>query len=349
MISEETAHVLAPKLRVDRRRAPWTVRREAVRDASGVNIANGAGQGLAFAAGPCAREHVTSPIAATFRIGKILFPIDFSERCSQVSHAATVLTRRFDAELTLAHVHPFCPEQSVPSERGQRSDSTPNGLRSSQAMLERFQRSALEGLNLKRIVVQEDDPGRSIVELARAHHADLILMPTYGGAPFRKLILGSVTEKVLQRAHCPVWTSPHREERVNGGRAIIRKVVCAIDRNSRAQRVLEWVRDLTRALGAALTVVHAISPYHRASESRWSEDLRRDAEAALHRRLDELGLSAGVHVERGEVTQVVSSVIENLDADLLTIGKCSENGGFGSLVTNSYSLIRHSNCPVVSV
>ena len=349
MVSEDAAHVLAPKICIDRRRAPWTERREAVRDASGVNIVDGAGPGLALAARPCVREHDTLLIASTFRIGKILLPIDFSERCSQVSHAATVLARHLGAELTLAHVHQFCPEQSVPSGRGLRSDSTPNGLRTSQAMLERFQRSALEGLNLKRIVVQEDDPGRSIVELARANHADLIFMPTYGGAPFRKLIIGSVTEKVLQEAPCPVWTSPHHEERVNGGRATIRKVVCAIDRNSRARRILEWVRDLTRALGAALTVVHAISPYHRASESRWSEELRRDAEAALHRRFDELGMSAEIHVERGEVTPVVCSLIDNLDADLLAIGKCSENGGSGSLVTNSYSLIRHSNCPVVSV
>jgi nucleotide-binding universal stress UspA family protein len=136
---------------------------------------------------------------------------------------------------------------------------------------------------------------------------------------------------------------------VDGSLSKIRRVICAVDRNPRARLVLRWVRDFRRAVGAHLTVVHVISPCYRESDSRWSEEFRRDAKAALYRRLDELQMTASVHVERGEVSPVVRSVIENTSADLLVIGKSFDRHGRGSLVSNAYSLIRQSNCPVISV
>lgn len=283
------------------------------------------------------------PITSSLRIGKLLLPIDFSEACLEATGTAAVLARCFDAQITLVHVQRRSATAKASSEWRARDPSE------AETRLRILGKSTLAELKPTGVVVEGEDIGRAIVELARRDHIDLIVMPTYGNSPFRKLILGSVMEKVVQAGHCPIWTTPHRTQKVEGSSALMEKIVCAVDRDSRARQVLHWARDLALAVGADLTVVHAISEDHRARQSYWSEDRRRDAKAALGRRLDELQMRATVHVETGEVAPVVGSAVENLAADLLVIGKRSDVRDCGSIISDSYSLVRNSNCPVVSV
>ncbi len=264
------------------------------------------------------------------RMAKLLLPVDFSEPCSRVVRHAAKFARYFGSEVTLVHAQPRALDSVVDR-------------------LESFGRDILEDLAVRRVVLRSNDPAQSIVELAHHERVGMIFMPTYGTSPFRKLILGSVTEKVLQCVNCPVCTGVHLDERMRFDRTPIRKIVCAVDRDARARTVLTWVRDFAGEIGAALTVVHAIAAPHGLGDNGWSQEYRRDGEAALERRLNELQLRANLHLETGEVTSVVTTALENLNADLLVIGRSNNNGSFGSIVTNSYSLIRHSPCPVISV
>jgi glycine betaine transporter len=49
-------------------------------------------------------------------------------------------------------------------------------------------------------------PSQEIVKYAREHKVDLIVMGTHGRGPIGHLLLGSVAENVVRRAHCPVLT-----------------------------------------------------------------------------------------------------------------------------------------------
>lgn len=53
-------------------------------------------------------------------------------------------------------------------------------------------------------VVREGDPGLSIVDYADECHADLIVMPSHGYHGAKRVLLGSVTERVLRHAKCPI-------------------------------------------------------------------------------------------------------------------------------------------------
>lgn len=66
-------------------------------------------------------------------------------------------------------------------------------------------------------------------------HLDLIVMPTHGYRRFEKLLLGSVTAKVLHKSKCPIWTGAHVKE-VSDEQALIRNVLCAIDFSPTAER-----------------------------------------------------------------------------------------------------------------
>lgn len=274
-----------------------------------------------------ARPSIASNIV---RMEKMLVPVDFSEPCLRVVRHASKFARYFGSEVTVLHVQPAIEN-------------------SARERLESFGQVILEGLSVRRVLLRSSDPANSIVEVAHRDRVGMIFMPTYGASPFRKLILGSVTEKILQQVNWPVCTGVHLDERMRFDRKPIRKIVCAVDRDSHARSVLAWVRDFAGTLGAAVTVVHAITALPDLGRNSWSLQLRRDGEAAVKRQLHELAIRADLHVETGEVTPVVMAALGNTEADLLVIGRSTRGDPFGPIVTNSYSLIRHSNCPVISV
>jgi nucleotide-binding universal stress UspA family protein len=48
------------------------------------------------------------------------------------------------------------------------------------------------------------DPGRMICQFAEQQHANLIIVPSHGRSGFTRLLLGSVAERIVRHAHCPV-------------------------------------------------------------------------------------------------------------------------------------------------
>src|SRR5271157_1875198 len=144
--------------------------------------------GLAIAAYRKERKDV----ANVFTITKILLPIDFSERSAK---AAAAVAERFHSEITLLHI--LAPRFEAPlAIPGQRTVVHGFAREEAEARMQEFQCQEWHRLQVKR-VPREGDPARAIVEYAESEHIDLIMMPTHGYGPFRRLLLGSVTAKVL--------------------------------------------------------------------------------------------------------------------------------------------------------
>jgi nucleotide-binding universal stress UspA family protein len=73
--------------------------------------------------------------------------------------------------------------------------------------LESFQPTLFEPGATTRLVL-EGDPAWRIADYSEKENVDLIMMPTHGYGPFRQLLLGSVTAKVLHDVKCPVGRAP---------------------------------------------------------------------------------------------------------------------------------------------
>ena len=97
-----------------------------------------------------------------------------------------------------------------------------------------------------------------IVDFAHNNDVDLIMMPTHGYGPFRTLLLGSVTAKVLHDAQCPVWTAAHVEDTPSRDHIKPRNILCALDATEKSVPIMQWASDLRKAMGAALRLVHVI-------------------------------------------------------------------------------------------
>ncbi len=138
---------------------------------------------------------------------KILCPIDFSEPARAAMTAAVELARHFDAELTLFHSYQLpgytLPEGSVVASPKMLQDLADQA----EAHLEEWRQIAQQ-LGAARVQTAKaiGDPALEVVELARDGGFDLIVLGTHGRTGIRHALLGSITERVVRHARCPVLT-----------------------------------------------------------------------------------------------------------------------------------------------
>ncbi len=269
-------------------------------------------------------------------IKKILFPVDFSDRCRGAAHALNALARRFNAEVTPLHVV---------------EDASESVLEESRQEMKKLMAEELKGCRVAPCSaswVVTGDPAVQIVEQAQAGEFDLIVMPTHGHGPFRRFLLGAVTAKVLHDAVCPVWTCAHLEYWPTVNEIRVRNIVCGVDFGPRSVTALKCAAGLADEFGAKLTIVHAIHMFDTAVWSAETRDqARRNATERLHR--IEAELHASVEVVDGSAAYGLSEVAEKLNADLMVIGRAHIAADFAKLGSNAYAIITHSPCPVLSV
>jgi len=288
-------------------------------------------------------------------LDEILLPTDFSPPCAEVARYAAGVARHFSSSLTLLHVlAPLNPAFAAFGSGGMLEEVLAHQMEETCNSLNSYLPNEFQDMPVKRIV-SEGDPAETITRYCASERVGLVMMPTRGCAAYRRLLLGSVTAKVLHDANCPVWTSSHVADRHAVVSPIPEVIVCAIDQGPGGAMILKWAADLAAGLQSRLVVVHALSPseFHLETHSPGTE-IRRALESAHNSISNVLRGSplpgAEVRVEGGSsVPNVIRSVAEDSRADLLIIGRASNGDMMGRLRTHSYTLIRESGCPVISI
>jgi len=185
-----------------------------------------------------------------FPIAKILLPVDFSERANQAVRFAVPVAERFHSEIILLHVLPPYREFGAMELASAMTDILANRRSDAEQRIAGFLRAELAPHRVRRLLL-DGDPASEIVDCARREEAGLIVMPTHGYGPFRRLLLGSVTAKVLHDADCPVWTTAHAETPAAGETAL-KRILCAIDLSPSGSQALKWSAQLAAEFGAHL-------------------------------------------------------------------------------------------------
>ena len=273
------------------------------------------------------------------QIKRILFPVDFSPASSGAARYAEALAGRFQAEIMLMHIvgpgehNP--PEALMPRRREQ---------------LNQFAKGDLRYFSTRIECKTGSDPAAAIEDAAKSWGADLIMIPTHGLGVFRRLLLGSVTAKVLHDAECPVWTSVHAELAPPLENVHCRKVLCAVDLSPRSRSILEWAAWLAKEYGADLGIVHAAAPWPPAyytGEGIFSEAITDEGASMVNALKIDIGIEGEAFVGAGEPSQIVAGAVKEFGADLLVIGRHS--GVSQYLGQHAYAIIRNSPCPVISI
>ncbi len=129
----------------------------------------------------------------------VVVPFDFSEYSGQALETAC----EFVDDVTHLHVIHVLPVITA-SEPGMIWDTIDNEARKRD--VERAFRSGFAAgpFHKSDFHVMFGDPGREIAAFAERQHAELIVMPSHGRTGLSRILIGSVAERVLRLAHCPV-------------------------------------------------------------------------------------------------------------------------------------------------
>lgn len=129
----------------------------------------------------------------------IVVPIDFSDK----SFEAVAAALEFVADASDLHVVHALPslEPAEPGVIWSTIDNPSRAHHAEQAIRERLSGDEFQAVQ---IAVTFGDPGREVAEYAEKVSAELIVLPSHGRTGITRMLIGSVAERVIRLAHCPV-------------------------------------------------------------------------------------------------------------------------------------------------
>ena len=136
---------------------------------------------------------------------RILVATDFSDASDVALTYGRSLAQTFGASLHLLHVteNPFL--RPTPAHPHMLKAATKGQLE------ERLTTDDRVRLRATSVLATSDNPAQEITRHAAVHDVDLIVMGTHGRGAMAQLLMGSVAEKVVRTAPCPVLTVRHPE------------------------------------------------------------------------------------------------------------------------------------------
>lgn len=146
----------------------------------------------------------------SIHIRRILCPLDFSESSEHALLYAREFARAHDAELLLLHVVEL-PVTYLAADVALPADSLERERQRGRENLEAVAETARQDWPRVRSRFEEGSPHPWIVIVARDEGIDLIVMGTHGRTGLAHVLMGSVAEKVVRMAPCPVLTVKHPE------------------------------------------------------------------------------------------------------------------------------------------
>ena len=145
------------------------------------------------------------------QLSNILCPVDFDQNSLAAVPVAAELAQKNNATLYLLHVVHLHPA-------GEPALSSGEAETAAQTKLERIGDQKLKVGTRYELLVVTGDPAVEVLQTAARCGIDLIVMATHGRKGLRRLVLGSVAERVVREAQCPVLTVKRKAARAGASR-----------------------------------------------------------------------------------------------------------------------------------
>jgi nucleotide-binding universal stress UspA family protein len=295
-------------------------------------------------------------------IRRILCPLDFSLFSRHALEQSVALARECGAEISAVHVFALAPiVETVPP--GARMGIDPLCLSASRraalvAELREFTYEVDAGGVVMHVDIDEGDPVDVILTRAADWKADLIVMGTHGRTGFGRLLLGSVTERVLRRAARPVLIVPRRVE--SARRALtLGRLLCAVDFSQASIHALQYAAQLAAPDGPGLCVLNVVELFGATPELAaldtpdFRVDLVRRARAQLEAAVPPAIRTMCPVVEvvaTGRPCEEIVRVAAEEECDAIVLGIRDRSRTdlllFGSTAQH---VVRQAQCPVLTV
>jgi len=276
---------------------------------------------------------------------RILCAVDLSEFSLPVLAHGVAWAQWFAARVTAVHVFP--------------PGTPPNAQAAIERELEQMIASFEADGTPVALQTAEGDPAREIVRQAGELDADLVVIGTHGRSGYDRVTLGSVAEKVLRKAPCPVMTLPPAAPRTPDT-VLARQILCPVEFSSCSELAMEFALSVASKSGGTLTALHvveALDGEEDANRPEYIADLRRRQCETARQSVQELtasfrhGPSDIQHlVGLGRPYREILRHADERHADLIVMGVRGRGPidltVFGSTTNH---VVRRATCPVVTV
>ncbi|HKO91122.1 MAG TPA: universal stress protein, partial [Polyangiaceae bacterium] len=290
---------------------------------------------------------------------RIIVPVDFSEGSRSAFGHGAAFAQAFGSVLELVHVvqhvgqtHPafWTTEPALAGELHRQALTLAET--SMQQLLPHL--PATSGVQLQTRILSGSLPG-TLSEHAAETHAGLLVVASHGRTGISRWLLGSVSERLLRSAPCPVLI-------VRGGSASdhprLRRVLVAVDLSEHSRHALEVAGKVASGFGAALEVLYVwAAPFYDAAEhfdADLFERIRQSARAELDAFVASAGLppdvAVSVSIASGTPAQKLGERLQADAPDLLVLGSHG-HGGFKRLILGSVAetTVRYASCAALVV
>ena len=301
-------------------------------------------------------------------IRRILCPIDFSDHSRRALDHAVAIARWYGSTITVLNVFSPAPVAAF----------GPGPVAFDPIVLTSIDRDRLladtkafaEGEGAPGVtietVVREGNTASEILEEAAGMKADLLVIGTHGRSGVDRLLLGSVTEKVLRKASCPVLTVPAQgRDAMPVGPVLYQRILCPVDFSDASLNALQYATSMAEEADGQLTVLHVVA--HEFENAADLANVVADAgmtmgsfikqrEEAIHRRLQD---AVGTVPEFGSVESVMTHgkpwrevlrIAQERQSDLIVMGVQGRGAAdlmfFGSTTQH---VVREAPCPVLTL
>ena len=297
-------------------------------------------------------------------IRRILCPTDFSDASQRALDYAVALAKWYDARLTVLHVSAVRSAIAV----GAASAALPpvylteNERQQLLASMKQSVQGEVGSTVAVDVDVAEGSAVAEILDKAAALPSDLIVLGTHGVSGFDRLLLGSVTDKVLRKAACPVLTvPPHMPDVVPTPSGLFRRILCAVDFSACSMHALTYALSLAQEANAHLDVVtvseHILGEDVAVSPSPALQEYYATLQVEYRTRLAEAipesartFCTVDTRVTEGRAYKEILRLAEAEKVNLIVLGVhgrgAIDRWIFGS---TTEQVVRHATCPVLTI
>jgi nucleotide-binding universal stress UspA family protein len=286
------------------------------------------------------------------KMQRILCPVDFSEFSDRAYEYALSFARHFGAKLFVQHV----TEPVVVLPRVHVSPALLDQVYAEQyagaeqkihELTAKHSRNGVES----EVVLERGPVADSILQFAEDQNIDLIAMGTHGRRGLDRIVVGSVTERVLRTARCAVL-AVHNPAQATGGQGEpiqVRRILFCTDFSDNSPRALEYAFLLACQYKAEISLLHVL-------ERSGGKNLEAEKQDVLERIRSftpddvERCVTVVPAVRAGQAYQEILEHATENQTDLIVLGVRGRNAVdlalFGS---TTYRVIQLGSCPVLVV
>lgn len=297
------------------------------------------------------------------KMERILLATDFSAGAGRALAYASFFASAWEAHLDLLHVIPLWPDADLLGalDRPKLDQIREEITRRLDGLGSQLRRAGVKSLAHQ----DQGMPSERIIAAAQTYNANLVVVGSHGRSNLEHILLGSVAERVVKGAPCPVLTvrashlgakNSSSHERADDIR--IRRILLASDLSECSLPAVDYAVQLANTFSASVTILHVIewrslgASFTVDDFTEWDR-LRESIESRLSDMAEQLrskGATAQCVLKTGSPADAILDLAKEQACDMVVMGTHGRRGVSRLLIGSvAEAVLRRADCPVLTV